>query len=110
MTLFEKLQAAGLPVVFVDELTGIITMGAMTDEQIITYNRILLEHYQSGEYQTLLENEADIQNIKDNFQSRWDTLTLIENKQTFTATEAAQVLNFLASTQKRIMKWIYRQL
>ena len=77
MTLLEKLQAAGLPAISVNEETGAITMGAMTPEQEVIYDDIILEHYQPEAYAEKQERETNAVDFSNEFQIRIARLTQI---------------------------------
>jgi len=49
MTLFDKLNNVGLPVISADE-SGAVSIGAMTNEQMATFRDILFEHFHPVEY------------------------------------------------------------
>lgn len=107
MTLFEKLQTAGLPVISATE-NGQVIMGAMAPEQEKIYNNIMLEHFQAIVYAEMLENEVDIQALKDDYvvaMTRFDTIVA---RETTTTANLISDGKFLAKAFKQLLKLIRR--
>ena len=109
MTLLEKLQAAGLPVISADE-SGACTMGDMTDEQGDLFQRILIEHFNPERYAELLEREANAVDFSAEFQARIDRLTQIATvakPSPFSQADIGNIFDALqdmARNQRAIMK------
>lgn len=107
MTLFEKLQAAGLPVISATE-DGQVTMGVMTDEQRQEFQDILLEHFQASEYAELQASRINLQNLKDEYLNMIARLEQIQNAINPTNAQVIQAIKDEALYIERIMKVVRR--
>jgi hypothetical protein len=103
MTLFDTLQAAGLPVVSADE-SGALTMGPMTEAQQSQLAEILLQYFQPQAYQDLQASHADKQGFKDNYLTMINRLEQIQAVSSPTNAQVIQAIKDLALYIERIMK------
>lgn len=105
MTLYEKLQNAGLPVISADE-TGAVSMGAMTLQQQETFQDILLEHFQPDKYTELLEHRSSLLALKGEYQTDITTLQNIQNTTNPTNSQVIAAMKYEAKTLERILKFL----
>ena len=111
MTIFEKLQSAGLPVVSADE-SGAISMGAMTPEQDEMFQNIILEHFNPTAYADKIERKENDTDFQTEFQNRIDGLTQIATvakPTTFTQADIGAMFDAIqdmARNQRAILKRI----
>lgn len=114
MTIFEELQAAGLPVISADE-SGSISMGYMTPQQKQQFDDIVLNHFDPTAYQNVLQQRTDLQALKDAYQDMITRLEQIQNAGVvpFTQTGFNQVVQAVKDESlyvERIMKFLKRLL
>lgn len=112
MGLFEKFQAAGLPVISVDE-TGGVAMRAMTPEQMLIMQDIILEHFRPNDWNEELNIRLYKSEFRDEFISMVNRLEQIINSGTIPFTQAGfnqvvQAVKDDALYSKRILNFLKR--
>jgi hypothetical protein len=103
MTLFEKLVAAGIPVISADE-NGMVSTQALTEAQDAIYRDILLEHFQPAVYADLVDQRNNKNQIRTGYVNTIDTLSSIENAQTLTNAQILAAVKFMAKTLRLLLK------
>lgn len=115
MTFYEKLLAAGLPVLFANE-QGEVTFqpgATLTIEQMNTYHDIVLEHFFPEIWAAELEYRDNLQLLRDNYITAISRLQQIQSAATlpFTANGFNQAQNAIkdeALIIERLLKLLKR--
>lgn len=105
-TLFEKLEAAGVPVQTATEGGQIVIVDTLTPEQEHTLSEILLEHFQPIQYADVLQVRADQQQLKDLYQTVITRLEQIESAANPTNAQVIAAVRDIAKYER----WLYKVL
>lgn len=108
MTYYEKLVAAGLPVISADE-TGACSMGEMTPEQQQLFQDITMEHFDPASWADVLAYRQDKQQLRTEYQAMINRLVAIENAVSPTPEQVIQAVKDIAKYERLIVKFLFRQ-
>lgn len=106
MTFLLTVQNAGLPIISVNEIDGSdpVFSRALTDAEAQLYGELKLQYYDPTKYNELLDDRANKQQIRDEYQSAITQLQTIEA----TANPTSAHIRFLAKTLRILLKFIVR--
>ena len=109
MTILQRLQDAGLPVISAEE-NGQIVMGHMTEDQNGLYTDILTEYFQPAEWQKIEERRLSAREIKTEYTNAIQSLTQIVDASSLTNAQVVQAVKLIARLLRATIKVIYRTL
>lgn len=108
MSLYDNLISAGLPVTSATEDGQVVWEAQMTDEQNQTYRDIVLQYLDPVKYAALLEERANKQQLKDEYQATITQLEQIENATSLTNAQVIAAVKYLARTVRLLLKLLAR--
>lgn len=110
MTFLLTVQNAGLPIISVNEIDGSdpVFSRALTDAEAQLYGELKLQYYDPTKYNELLDDRANKQQIRDEYQATITQLQTIETTTSPTNAQVVAAVKFLAKTLRILLKFIVR--
>jgi hypothetical protein len=106
MTITDDLQAIGIQVKLVDG--GYVITSALTEQQQIQYDDLLMEYFIPDKWQEELSHRAIRKQLKDEYQATLATLQQITDTASPTNAQVVAAVKFLAKTFILLLKLISR--